>query len=216
LVKKNKKVVVVAIAGASGSGKSSLASAIMKNIPEAATISEDSYYKDLSHINPYEKRLEENFDHPRSLEHDLLIQHIKALNNGEGVDVPIYDYTTCTRKKEATRVENCLVLIIEGILVLSDKKLRNLCDIRIYIDAPMDLCLTRRLQRDVVERNLPIDVGIKQYMDNTRPMFLKYVEPSKKHAHILVPKGGHNRVAINVVKNMLIKLINDATEEQDQ
>lgn len=202
---------VVGIAGASGSGKSSLAAAIMKEIPNVAVISEDSYYRDLSHL-PMSERWKANFDHPRSLEHSLLIQHIEDISMGKPVDIPYYDYSTCTRKQETRKIDDCLVLVLEGILVLADKNLRKLMDIRIFVDTPLDLCLMRRLQRDVAERGRDISSGIEQYCKITRPMFMRYIEPSKKYAHLLVPRGGHNKVAIEIVRTMLMKLVQSAAK----
>lgn len=208
-ISKKKALVIVGISGASGSGKSSLASEIVQGIgsDSACVISEDSYYKDLSHIAP-EQRQQTNFDHPSSLEHALLIQHIISLKKGEAVNVPIYDYITGTRLQETTRITECKVLVLEGIMLFQDPKLRELMDIRIFIDAPLDLCLIRRLRRDVVERGRDIEAGIEQYKSTTREMFMQFIEPSKKYADILVPKGGKNRVAIDIIRAKLNEHVN--------
>ncbi|MDZ5761399.1 uridine kinase [Lyticum sinuosum] len=205
-IKKN--LVVVGIAGASGSGKSSLANAIMKDIPEVVIIPQDNYYFDLSYVPFMERRLR-NFDHPRSIDNELLVQHIKDLKMGKTIFMPQYDHKTCTRHASGIEISKCKVIVIEGIMVLSDKNLRKMLDIKIFVDTPLDLCLSRRLQRDVVERGLKIEDGIKMYNTKTRPMFMKFVKTSRKYAHFLIPKGGRNKVAIDIVRNMLIKLVDE-------
>ena len=202
--KKLKKVVTIGIAGPSASGKSSLANSIVQEFStqQVVVISEDSYYKDQSHL-PMEEREKTNYDHPNAFDRELLIKHLDDLCNNKAVKVPVYDHSLHTRGKEFGYVEPSQILVLEGILLFSEEKLRKLMDIKIYVDAPLDLCILRRLERDVTVRGRSVESVISQYQETVRPMFLEFVEPSKKYADLIVPIGGKNKVAIGVIKARL-------------
>ncbi len=201
--------VIIGIAGASGSGKSLLASTIVSELgsSQVAVISEDAYYKDLGDM-PFHQREDRNYDHPESMDHTLLAEHLKALKNGEGVEIPIYDYATHSRTLQTRKVGKHTIVVLEGILLLTDERLRDLMDIRIYVDTPMDICLIRRLTRDLIERGRSIESILTQYQNTVRPMYLQFIEPSKRYADIIVPKGGKNRIAIDIIKAKMNQLLN--------
>ena len=202
--KKLKKVVTIGIAGPSASGKSSLANSIVQEFStqQVVVISEDSYYKDQSHL-PMEEREKTNYDHPNAFDHELLTKHLDDLCNNKAVKVPVYDHSLHTRGKEFGYVEPSQIVVLEGILLFSEERLRKLMDIKIYVDAPLDLCILRRLERDVTVRGRSVESVISQYQETVRPMFLEFVEPSKKYADLIVPIGGKNKVAIGVIKARL-------------
>ncbi len=204
----SKALIIVGIAGASGSGKSSFATNIVNEIGSGRVdvISEDSYYRDIQHLEKADRE-NYNYDHPDAFEHQLLINHVAALRRGEPVNVPIYDYIINGRSNKIRRVEGCSIIVLEGILLFADEKLRDMMDIKIYIDTPLDLCILRRIQRDIVERGTTIDSCIDQYRNTTRPMFMQFIEPSKRYADILVPHGGKNIVAIDIIKTKLEKML---------
>ncbi len=191
---------VIGIAGGSGSGKTTLARLIMERIgPESiAFLPHDAYYRDFSHLPP-EERLQVNYDHPNTLETELLIEHIRALKAGKAVDRPLYDFTTHARRPETVRVEPRPILLVEGILVLAEPALRRLFDLKLYVDTDPDIRFIRRLQRDVRERGRTPEMVIEQYMRTVRPMHLEFVEPSKRYADLIVPEGGLNTVALEVI-----------------
>ena len=191
---------VIGIAGGSGSGKTTLAWLIMERIgPESiAFLPHDAYYRDFSHLPP-EERLQVNYDHPNTLETELLIEHIRALKAGKAVDRPLYDFTTHARRPETVRVEPRPILLVEGILVLAEPALRRLFDLKLYVDTDPDIRFIRRLQRDVRERGRTPEMVIEQYMRTVRPMHLEFVEPSKRYADLIVPEGGLNTVALEVI-----------------
>jgi uridine kinase len=191
---------VIGIAGGSGSGKTTVANAIrQRGGPEnIAYIQHDAYYKDLSALAPAQ-RATTNFDHPNSLQTDLMVQHVEQLKAGIGVDVPSYDFTTHTRKKETYRVETRPVILVEGILLYVDPDMRAQCDIKLFVDTDADLRLIRRLQRDLTERGRTVESVIAQYEATVRPMHLEFVEPSKRYADLIIPYGGFNKVALDVV-----------------
>lgn len=205
-----KGIIILGVAGPSGSGKSLLSNTIVDELgsDKVVVISEDSYYKDLSHL-PFEQRNKINFDHPDAFDHDLLCHHLSELKEGRSVDVPIYDYSIHARSSKVQHVSasNSLI-VLEGILLFAEPKLRELMDIRIFVDTPLDICFIRRLRRDVVERDRTMESVILQYEKTVRPMFLKFVEPSKRYAHIIVPRGGKNRIAIEVIQAKMKELIN--------
>ncbi len=171
-----------------------------------AYLPHDAYYKDASHL-PWEERVHLNFDHPNSLDNDLLITHIQMLLRGEPVDVPIYDFSTHTRKQETRRVLPSPVILVEGILVFADERLRNLMDIKIYVDTAADIRFIRRLLRDIKERGRSVDSVIEQYQSTVRPMHMQFVEPSKEYADIIIPEGGHNDVAMEMVIGRIERLL---------
>ncbi len=203
---------IIAIAGASASGKSLIANTIFKELKadlgeaKIAIISEDSYYKDQSDI-AMEERYKTNYDHPKALDHELLISHLKALINGQAVDIPEYCYSTHNRLPSTTRLEPKKVIILEGILLLSTPELREQLHASIFMDTPLDICLLRRLTRDVAERGRTMESVIKQYKKTVRPMYVRFIEPSKQYADIIVPRGGKNRIAIDMLKAKIRHLL---------
>ncbi len=202
------KVMIIGVAGPSGSGKSLLASTIVSELGSSrvVVISEDSYYKELSSM-PKHIKDQLNFDHPDSLDHDLLLQHLKVLQSGKEVAIPQYNHARHERLKSTTLIQNHSIIVLEGILLLSEPKLRELMDIKIFVDTPLDICFIRRLERDIVERDRTVDSIIQQYIETVRPMYQKFIEPSKRHADIIVPKGGKNRIAIDLIKAKLQELL---------
>ena len=202
------KHIIIGIAGGSGSGKTSVAKALVKDMHLNGTviIEQDWYYKDLAHL-PQEERMKWNFDHPDSVEFDLLINDLKKMLNGETVDVPQYNYVTHSRAKETLTIKPQKVILVEGIMVLYEPKLRELLDIKIFVDTDADIRFIRRLKRDIYKRGRAIDNVIDQYMKTVRPMHETFVEPSKRFADIIIPEGGHNKVAIDLVRTKITSLI---------
>lgn len=195
-----KKPILIGITGGTGSGKSTVAKEIYSKFGQdcIAMIEQDSYYKDQSHLS-FEERVKTNYDHPDAFDNNLLVAHLEKLINGEAIDKPIYDFAVHTRKKESIRVEPKEIIIVEGILVLEDIKLRELLDIKIYVDTDADVRIIRRLVRDINERGRTVDSVINQYLNVVRPMHLQFTEPTKRYADIIIPEGGHNKVAIDLL-----------------
>lgn len=191
---------VLGIAGGSGSGKTTVARALVQRAAAGSIshIQHDSYYKDLSSLPPAQRKIT-NFDHPNSLETELMTEHVRALKSGHSVDVPSYDFTTHTRRKETTRIEPRPIILVEGILLYVDPELRELCDVKLYIDTDADLRFIRRLQRDINERGRSMEMVIEQYFATVRPMHLEFVEPSKRYADLIIPYDGFNQVALEFV-----------------
>jgi uridine kinase len=202
--------VIIAVSGPSGSGKSLFSKSICQNfnLRDASIISEDGYYKHRPELS-FEERSVQNYDHPDAFEHALLAEHLMLLKSGKSIKTPLYDYVSHLRKEETLHISACHVIILEGILLLADEKLRDMIDIKIYMDAPLDICLSRRIYRDSVERGRDIGSVITQYNNHVRPMYFKFVEPSRKYADIIVPKGGKNQIAIEVIQAKIGKLIQD-------
>ena len=200
--------VVIGIAGGSGSGKTTVLNRIIGEfVPDPiAVLDHDAYYRDLSHLSP-EKRARFNFDHPDALETELMTEHLDALIEGEAIEKPVYDFTTHTRAEETETVEPRPVIIIEGILVLAESSLEERMDIKIYVDAADDIRLMRRIRRDLQERDRSIEGILRQYERTVRPMHLEFVEPSKREADIIIPRGGHNQVAIQMVMSRIQELL---------
>lgn len=194
------KPVIVGVAGGTGSGKTTVSQAILDRVgrDRIAYIQHDSYYRDLSHL-PLEERSRVNFDHPDSLENDLLLEHLRQLAAGRPVEVPIYDFTTHTRRPETRRVVPHRVILVEGILIFADKALREMMDVKIFVDTDADLRFLRRLQRDIAERGRTMESVIRQYLETVRPMHLEFVEPSKRYADVIIPEGGFNTIAVDMV-----------------
>ena len=192
--------VVVGIAGGTGSGKTTVARAIYDKVGKDRIewISHDSYSRNFEGLAPEEKH-HINFDHPDSLETELLARHLDVLIKGSSVEVPIYDFTTHSRKTETIRVEPRKVIIVEGILVLAEAELRKRIDIKLYVDTPADIRFVRRLMRDIKSRGRTVESVIEQYVTTVRPMHEEFVEPSKRHADLIIPEGGENLVAIDAI-----------------
>jgi len=203
-------MLIVGIAGGTGSGKTTVVREIINRLPknEVAVISQDAYYKDNSHI-PMEKRQEINFDHPNSLEFKLLVDHIRKLKTGKVVQQPIYSYLTCKRSEETVPVEPKNVVIIEGILVLQNIPLRKLMDIKVFVDADNDDRLMRVVQRDIAERGRSVNKVLERYEKTVKPMHLQFIEPTKKYADIIIPQGGQNKVAVDILTSIIEKNLYD-------
>ncbi|MCH1627397.1 uridine kinase [Fredinandcohnia quinoae] len=195
-----KKPIVIGIAGGSGSGKTSVTKAIYDHFQghSILMLEQDSYYKDQSHM-PYEERLNTNYDHPLAFDNELLIQHIEELLEYKGISKPVYDYKFHTRSNEIIFVEPKDVIILEGILVLEDEKLRNLMDIKLFVDTDADIRIIRRMLRDIKDRGRTIESVIEQYESVVRPMHNQFIEPTKRYADLIIPEGGQNHVAIDLM-----------------
>ncbi|WP_394580046.1 uridine kinase [Cytobacillus firmus] len=195
-----RKPVVIGVAGGSGSGKTSVTKAIYDRFKghSILMIEQDYYYKDQTHL-PFEERLKTNYDHPLAFDNDLLIEHIESLLKYELIKKPVYDYAMHTRSEEVIEVEPKDVIILEGILILEDERLRNLMDMKLYVDTDADLRIIRRLFRDIKERGRTMDSVIEQYVNVVRPMHNQFIEPTKRYADIIIPEGGHNYVAIDLM-----------------
>jgi uridine kinase len=210
-----KNTIIIGISGASASGKSLLSNTIVNELGsnQVVVISEDSYYKDHSGI-PFEERANINYDHPNSLDHELLFEHLMQLQEGKSVQVPVYNHSLHIREKETRTIGNHAIIVLEGILLFVEQKLRELMDIRIFMETALDICLIRRLKRDVKERGRTLDSVLKQYEETVRPMFLQFIEPSKRYADIIVPRGGGNRIAIDMIKAKMRELLGDHNNQQ--
>ncbi len=205
--------IIITIAGASASGKSLFASTILKElqtegVKDIGIISEDNYYKDQSHL-ALEERVKTNYDHPNAMDRDLLLAHLQAIKEGKAVDIPDYSYVEHTRTQNVHHFEPKKITIVEGILLLTDERIRQIADISVFVDTPLDICFIRRLQRDIQERGRSMESVIDQYHATVRPMFLQFIEPSKRYADIVVPRGGKNRIAINMLKAQILHLLSN-------
>ena len=197
------KVLVIGIAGGSGSGKTTLTNQIVSRFSDEVTVvTHDNYYKAHDDMT-YEERSRLNYDHPNAFETELMIEHLKQLKKGEPVECPIYDYTIHNRSKNTLTIAPAKVIIVEGILIFENKELCDQMDIRIFVDTDDDLRIIRRIRRDVMERARSLDSVINQYIDTVKPMHEQFVEPSKKNASIIVPEGGRNEVALNMILNQV-------------
>ncbi len=203
-----KSPIVVGVAGGSGSGKTTVVQALVEGAaPESVSlIHHDAYYRDFSGL-PMEDREKINFDHPESLETELLVEHLQGLLRGDTIEVPEYDFTKHTRREETRKVVPTKVIIVDGILVLADARLRDLMDIKLYVDADPDVRFIRRLRRDMAERERSLQSVVRQYEDSVRPMHLEFVEASKRYADIIIPRGGLNRVAVDMVVTKVRQIV---------
>ena len=193
------KVLVIGIAGGTGSGKTTITRKLCENFgPDVSVINHDNYYK-AHHNMPYEERAKLNYDHPNAFDTDMLIEHLKQLRRGESVVCPVYDYTVHDRSQETVTIKPARVIIVEGILIFENRELCDQMDIKIYVDADADVRILRRIVRDVRDRGRSLDSVINQYLTTVKPMHEQFVEPSKRNADIIVPQGGHNRVALEMV-----------------
>ncbi len=195
---------IIGICGGTGSGKTTVARRILEAVDRdyVAYLQHDSYYRNLGDM-PVELRHQINFDHPDALDNDLFANHIKALQAGESIEMPLYDFASHTRRSETVRVEPRPILILEGILIFIDAKLRELMDLKIFVDTADDLRFIRRLRRDVSERGRSVELVIKQYLETVRPMHLQFVEPSKRFADVIIPEGGYNSVGIDLISGRI-------------
>ncbi|WP_430973656.1 uridine kinase [Sunxiuqinia rutila] len=199
-------MIIIGIAGGTGSGKTTVVRKIIEQLPknEVAVISQDSYYRDNSHL-PMEQRKEINFDHPDSIEFSLLTQHLSELKAGKSIEEPQYSYLTCSRLKDTQTIKPKAVLIVEGILVLSNASLRKMLDIKAFVDCDSDLRLSRVIQRDIIERGRDVQEVLARYEETVRPSHLQFIEPTKRFADIIIPQGGDNAVAINIFTNFILQ-----------
>ena len=203
-------MLIIGIAGGTGSGKTTVVRKIMERLPEGeeGVISQDSYYKDSSHL-PMEVRQQINFDEPAAFDWDLLLEHLKTLKEGKPVEMPTYSYLTCSRQKDTIPMQPHDVVLIEGILVLSDERLRDMMNIKVFVDAEADDRLIRVISRDCIERGRTPQMVIDRYEKVLKPMHNMHIEPAKKYANIIIPQGGHNEVAVDLltefIKSQLIK-----------
>lgn len=200
--------VVMGVAGGSGSGKSTVVTEVCRALPPGTPVilHHDAYYRDLSHLT-FDERVRVNFDHPDSLETELMVDHVAGLLAGSAAELPTYDFSTHTRASATVRVEPAALIILDGILVLADARLRDLMDLRVFVDTDADVRLVRRLRRDVEERGRTAASVLDQYEATVRPMHLEFVEPSQRHADLVVPEGGYNRVAVDLLVTKLRDLM---------
>jgi len=201
---------IIGVAGGSGSGKTTVVRHIINTVGEEniVLLQHDSYYRDLKHL-PFEERTKQNFDHPSALEPELMIRHIKALKEGYQVEIPIYDFTRHIRKEETKLVQPKKIILIDGILIFTEKDLRKQMSIKLYVDTDDDIRLLRRIQRDIVERDRQLENVLTQYEKFVRPMHLEFVEPTKRYADIIIPRGGENKVALDMVNALIQDRLKD-------
>ena len=193
------KVLVIGIAGGTGSGKTTITRKLCENFgPDVSVINHDNYYK-AHHNMPYEERAKLNYDHPNAFDTDMLIEHLKQLRRGESVVCPVYDYTVHDRSEDTVVIKPARVIIVEGILIFENRELCDQMDIKLYVDTDADVRILRRIKRDVRDRGRSLESVIDQYLTTVKPMHEQFVEPSKRNADIIVPQGGHNRVALEMV-----------------
>jgi len=206
----SEKPVVIGVAGGTGSGKTTVTRSIFQQFTDKTILmmEQDYYYKDQSHL-PFEERLKTNYDHPLAFDNDLLMEHIQRLLKRESIEKPVYDYKLHTRSDEVIPTESKDVIILEGIMVLEDERLRDLMDIKVFVDTDADVRIIRRLLRDINERGRTIDSVIDQYINVVRPMHLQFVEPTKRYADIIIPEGGQNHVAIDLMTTKIKTILDE-------
>ncbi len=202
--------ILIGLAGGSGSGKTVVARTIVRELgsKRVVVIDQDSYYKNLDQV-PFRDREARNFDHPDAFDSDLLRQHVRELLEGHPIEQPVYDFNEHQRTHETRRISDHLVVVLEGILIFHDAELRALMDIKLFVDADSDVRLIRRLRRDLIERGRSVDTILRQYEESVRPMHLQFVEPTKRFADVIIPGGGHNKVAIDLVKTKIRELLRE-------
>ena len=203
-----KKTILIGIAGGTGSGKTSVANAILAEFSpsEVVLIQQDSYYKDLKHLH-IDERATVNFDHPDAVDFNELGEDLQSIIAGETAKIPIYDFNTHTRTHETLTIGNHHIIVLEGILALFDEKIRNMMDIKLYVDTPDDIRIIRRIKRDINKRGRTFESVIEQYYNTVRPMHQQFVEPSKKYANIIIPEGAHNKVAIDIIRTKIVSIL---------
>ncbi len=206
------KPIIIGICGGTGSGKSTVARAIFESLPETniSIIEQDAYYKDQTHLE-MEDRVKTNYDHPLAFDTDLLIKHIQTLSTGCGIDKPIYDFSQYTRSTDTVRVESRDIIIIEGIMIFEDKRLRDIMDIKIFVDTDADIRIIRRITRDIRERGRTLECVIGQYLSTVKPAHEQFIEPTKKFADLIIPEGGYNKVAIDIMVAKVKSIITEKT-----
>jgi uridine kinase len=204
------KPIIIGVAGGTGSGKTTVSQKILQRVgsERIAYVQHDAYYRDRSYLPPKE-RDGINYDHPDSLESDLLVVHLQQLQTGQPVDIPVYDFTTHTRTGDIRRVELRRVILVEGILIFAEPALRKLFDVKIYVDTDADVRFIRRLRRDIAERGRTVESVIEQYEKTVRPMHLEFVEPSKRYADVIIPQGGFNTVAMDMVVARILEMLEE-------
>lgn len=212
-----RRSIIIGVAGGTGSGKTTVSQAILSRVgpDRIAFIQHDSYYHDLSQLS-FEERSHVNFDHPASLDSALLARHLDALAHGAAIEVPIYDFTRHNRRPEVMHVQPKPVVLVEGILIFAEHALRERMDVKIYVDADADMRFIRRLRRDLAERGRSIDAVVEQYLNTVRPMHLEFVEPTKRYADIIIPRGGLNAIAIDMVVARVERLLAEAHHEAER
>ena len=206
------KPLIIGIAGGTGSGKSTVARKVAEALRHAsvASIDMDGYYRNFSHL-PMDERRKINWDHPDAFDWELLVTQLRSLAEGQAIEKPMYDFVTHTRRADAQRVAPADVVVVDGILLFADARVRELCDVKVFVDADSDIRLVRRIQRDMRGRGRPLEEILQQYLTTVQPMHLQFVEPSKRYADIIVPRGGHNTIAVE----MIIAKIRHRLEAQD-
>ena len=208
-------MLVIGIAGGTGSGKSTVVQKLRELLhEEIVVIPQDAYYKDCSHLSPEEKAVQ-NFDHPDSIDFDLLIEHLNELKAGRAVEQPVYSYITCSRSKtETVKVKPAHIIVVEGLLIFTCERLRNMFDIKIFVDADSDDRLSRVIARDIVERGKSVEQVLRRYELTVKPMHLQFIEPSKRYADIIIPQGGHNQVAIDILVAIVEKALKESSRAE--
>lgn len=203
-----KNPVLIGVAGGSGSGKSTVAGELFRQFQydSVAMIEQDSYYKDQSHLS-IEDRVKTNYDHPLAFDNDLLMVHLQELLQGRAIDKPIYDFKVHNRKQQTIRVEPKDVIILEGMLILEDERIRDLMDIKVFVDTDADVRIVRRIVRDIEERGRSLDSVVNQYLSVVRPMHLQFIEPTKRYADVIIPEGGYNRVALDLLSTKISNIL---------
>lgn len=203
------KPILIGITGGSGSGKSTIANEIFESFggEKIVMMQQDAYYKDQSHLS-MEERVKTNYDHPKAFDNTLFVEHLKALSIGKNIEKPTYDFTIHNRAKETVTVQPREIIIVEGILILEDERIRDLLDIKVYVDTDADVRIIRRLLRDMEERGRTVDSVVNQYLTVVRPMHFQFTEPTKRFADIIIPEGGHNKVAIDILVTKMRDILN--------
>ncbi len=203
-----KKTILIGIAGGTGSGKTSVANAILAEFSssEVVLIQQDSYYHDLKHLH-IDERATVNFDHPDAVDFNEMCENLQSLIDGQTVQIPMYNFNTHTRTDDTLTIGNHHIIVLEGILALFDEKIRNMMDIKLYVDTPDDIRIIRRIKRDINKRGRTFESVIEQYYNTVRPMHQQFVEPSKKYADVIIPEGSHNKVAIDIIRTKIVSIL---------
>lgn len=203
-----KKTILIGIAGGTGSGKTSVANAILAEFSssEVVLIQQDSYYHDLKHLH-IDERATVNFDHPDAVDFNEMCENLQSLIDGQTVQIPMYNFNTHTRTGDTYTIGNHHIIVLEGILALFDEKIRNMMDIKLYVDTPDDIRIIRRIKRDINKRGRTFESVVEQYYNTVRPMHQQFVEPSKKYADVIIPEGSHNKVAIDIIRTKIVSIL---------